>query len=95
MTFEELTNLAKEKANPRELTPHCYDGFSHAITLLKLKNKVLSTAEHLISFSLSNHAASNNHGQHPQPFYAEPSLHNSFESYHLLKFYQPTYPSSS
>ena len=24
MTFEELTNLAKEKANPRELTPHCY-----------------------------------------------------------------------
>ena len=24
MTFEELTNLAKEKVNPRELTPNCY-----------------------------------------------------------------------
>ena len=24
MTFEELTNLAKEKVSPRELTPNCY-----------------------------------------------------------------------
>ena len=24
MTFEELTNLEKEKVNPRELTPTCY-----------------------------------------------------------------------